>query len=346
MKRSIDVALVGLASVSVLGLVSVCQADSSAIQSSVADVKASLGNHGVKEIVFATRQDGNDGHWYANIGYWSYDKDNMLYGKGGRLCKLNVETGELVTLIDDPQGTIRDPVVHYDAENILFSRRLGDSRVFHLYECDLQGANIRQLTDGAYDDIEPCYLPDGGIVFVSGRGKRFVNCWLTQVAILYRCDGDGKHITQLSANIEHDNTPWVLPDGRIVYQRWEYIDRSQVHFHHLWTMNPDGTNQMVYFGNLHPGGLFIDARPIPNSDKLVLINSPGHGRCEHSGHVAIVDNKRGPDDLEGLVNLSDDTSYRDPWPLSEELFLAAKGRQIMALGREYWRSLWYQPPAE
>ncbi len=107
MKRSIDVALVGLASVSVLGLVSVCQADSSAIQSSVADVKASLGNHGVKEIVFATRQDGNDGHWYANIGDWSYDKDNMLYGKGGRLCKLNVETGELVTLIDDPQGSWR-----------------------------------------------------------------------------------------------------------------------------------------------------------------------------------------------------------------------------------------------
>ena len=57
-------------------------------------------------------------------------------------------------------------------------------------------AQLAKHGDGEYDDIEPCYLPDGGIVFVSGRGKRFVNCWLTQVAILYRCDGDGRNITQ------------------------------------------------------------------------------------------------------------------------------------------------------
>ncbi|MEZ6076926.1 MAG: hypothetical protein R3C56_15040 [Pirellulaceae bacterium] len=301
--------------------------------SSVADVKTQLAIHGVKEIVFAAREDGDDGHWYANIGYWSYDANKMLYGKGGRLCKYNVESGELVTLIDDPLGTVRDPVVHYDAEKILFSWRQADSRVFHLYECDLRGENITQLTDGEYDDIEPCYLPDGGIVFVSGRGKRFVNCWLTQVAILYRCDGDGRNITQLSANLEHDNTPWVLPDGRIVYQRWEYVDRSQVNFHHLWTMNPDGTNQMIYFGNLHPGGLYIDPRPIPDSAELVFINSPGHGRREHSGHVAVVDGSRGPDELGALANLSDDTNYRDPWPLSGELFLVAKGRQLMAMNR-------------
>ena len=102
--------------------------------SSVADAKSKLASYGVKEIVFAAREDGNDGHWYANIGYWSYDDNKMLYGKGGRLCKFNVETGELVTLIDDPQGTVRDPVVHYDAEKILFSWRQADSRVFHLYE--------------------------------------------------------------------------------------------------------------------------------------------------------------------------------------------------------------------
>ncbi|TWT81044.1 translocation protein TolB [Planctomycetes bacterium CA13] len=298
---------------------------------SVVEARTQLAEHDVKEVVFATREDGKDGHWYANIGYWSYDENDMLYGRGGRLCKLNIETGELVTLIDDPKGTVRDPVVHYDAKKILFSWRQGDSRTFHLYECDMRGENITQLTDGEYDDIEPCYLPDGGIIFVSGRGKRWVNCWLTQVAILFRCDGDGKNITQLSANIEHDNTPWVLPDGRIVYQRWEYIDRSQVNYHHLWTMNPDGTNQMIYFGNLHPGGLFIDARPIPNSDNLVFINSPGHGSREHSGHVAIVDSNRGPDDQGALVNLSDDATFRDPWPLSSDLFLVARGRQILAM---------------
>ena len=295
---------------------------------------AKLAEHGVKEIVFSTRADSNDGHWYANLGYWSFDENDMLYGKGGRLCKLNVETGKYTVLISDPEGTIRDPVVHYDAEKILFSWRKADSRVFHLYECDLNGGQIRQITNGKYDDIEPCYLPDGDIVFVSGRGKRYVNCWLTQVAILYRCDADGGNIQQLSANIEQDNTPWVLADGRIIYQRWEYIDRSQVSFHHLWSMYPDGTNQTVYFGNMYPGGLYIDAKPIPGTEKVVFINSPGHGRREHSGDIAIVSDRRGPDNREALRNLTNDPQYRDPWPLSADLFLAAKGKKIVVLNGE------------
>lgn len=294
-------------------------------------VKNVLLGCGVKEIVFAARENGKDGHWYANIGYWSYDENNMLYGKGGRLCKLDVETGRMTVLIDDPEGTIRDPAVHYDAGKILFSWRKADSRFFNLYECDVNGKILGQLTDDEYDDIEACYLPDGGIIFVSTRCKRYVNCWLTHVGTIHRCDADGGNIRELSANIEHDNTPWVLPDGRIIYTRWEYIDRSQVDYHHLWTMNPDGTGQMVYFGNMHPPNVYIDARPIPGSDKIVFINSPGHGRIEHAGHVAVVSDEKGPDDLSQLKNISQKASYRDPWPLSVDLFIVSDNKDMVLM---------------
>jgi hypothetical protein len=49
--------------------------------------------------------------------------------------------------------------------------------------------------------------------------KRWVNCWVTQVATLHRGHGDGSHIRPLSSNNEQDNTPWPLPDGRILYTR-------------------------------------------------------------------------------------------------------------------------------
>ena len=89
-----------------------------------------------------------------------------------------------------------------------------------------------------------------------------------------------------------------MPDGRLLYTRWEYVDRSQVDYHHLWAANPDGTAQMIWYGNLHPGIVMIDAKPIPGSDKVVAIFSPGHGQREHAGAVTLVDPSAGPDDTQ------------------------------------------------
>jgi hydrazine synthase alpha subunit-like protein len=282
----------------------------------------------VEEIIFASRQLGHDGHWYANIGYYAKDEDEKAYREMGRLSKFNLRTKKLTVLLDDPKGTVRDPQVHYDGKKILFSYRKGGTKNFHLYEINTDGTGLKQLTDGIYDDIEPTYLPDGDIIFVSTRCKRWVNCWLTQVAILYRCDGQGKNIRPISCNGEHDNTPWPLPDGRILYQRWEYIDRSQVHYHHLWSCNPDGTGQMVYYGNLHPGILMIDAKPIPDSNKIVAIFSPGHGRKEHNGRITIVSPDMGPDDLGSARTVHQSANFRDPYAFSEDCIMIAHDTRI------------------
>jgi cytochrome c553 len=285
----------------------------------------------LKEIVFAMRKPGHDSHWYANFGYYGPNENRPAYLPGGRLCKLDLASGAATNLIDDPQGGIRDPVLNRDATRILFAWRKGTDAYYHLHDCRLDGSDLRQLTSGPWDDFEPSQLPDGGIVFVSSRCNRWVNCWLTQVATLHRCDADGNHIEPLSANLEQDNTPWPLPDGRILYQRWEYIDRSQVHYHHLWTTNPDGTNQMVYYGNQTPGIVMIDAKPIPDSDQVVSIFSPGHGQKEHSGQVVTLDPRLGPDDPAAVHTLTQSADFRDPWPLAGDAFLVARGAELLAM---------------
>ncbi|MGD0536951.1 MAG: hypothetical protein ABSC03_04815 [Verrucomicrobiota bacterium] len=285
---------------------------------------------GVDGIVFAVRQPGKDGHWYANFSYYAADANRKAYGDGGRLCRLN-RAGEVTVLLDDPKGGVRDPQVNYDATKIIFSYRRGGTPNYLLYEINPDGTALKQLTSGDYDDIEPACLPDGSIVFVSSRCKRWVNCWLTQVAILHRCDADGKNVRPLSSNNEQDNTPWPLPDGRILYTRWEYVDRSQVDYHHLWTINPDGSGQMVYYGNLHPSTVMIDAKPIPNSDKIVASFSPGHGIREHDGVITVVDPKAGPDDTASARRISQDGWFRDPWAFSEDCFLAAQGSTLVVM---------------
>ncbi|MHC4399512.1 MAG: HzsA-related protein [Planctomycetota bacterium] len=304
-----------------------------------------------EEIVFAVRVPGRD-HWYVTFGNYAdhsetpakqlgFKKEDGVYwgyGDGGRLCRLNLRTGELKLLLDDPKGGVRDPQVHYDGRKVLFSYRPGGTHTFHLYEINVDGSGLVQLTDGPDDDIEPTYCPDGSIVFCSSRCRRFVNCWYTRVATLYRCDADGKNVHMLSSNNDHDNTPWVLPDGRILYMRWEYVDRSQVHFHHLWTTNPDGTGQMVYYGNMHGGVAMLDAKPIPGTKKVVASFSPGHGRPEHMGPIAVVDPTPGPDESAAVRYVSKDRDWRaqwkDPYAISEDCFLAAHPKGIFVMDGE------------
>ena len=92
------------------------------------------------------------------------------------LCAVNPSTGALRTLVNDPTGRVRDPQLHYDGRKILFSYRRGGEPAYHLYEINVDGMGLKQLTGGPDDDIEPCYLPDGSICFVSSRCHPFVNC--------------------------------------------------------------------------------------------------------------------------------------------------------------------------
>ncbi|MHC4566375.1 MAG: TolB family protein, partial [Planctomycetota bacterium] len=98
---------------------------------------------------------------------------------------------------------------------IVFSYRKGGSDSFHLYEINVDGAGLRQLTDGPYNDIEPTYLADGGILFCSDRCNRWVNCWLTKVAVMYRCDADGSNIRQICRP-----QPGPLPSPLDDQSRW------------------------------------------------------------------------------------------------------------------------------
>lgn len=316
-----------------------------ALQNLLADALAGpLAN--VEELVFTTRNFSIDNHYYANIGrHFGKQADgsrSRIWGAGGRLMKLKLRTGETTALIEDLEGSIRDPQVHYDGKRIIFSWLKGGTEHFNLYEINTDGTGLRRLTDNPYDDIEPTYLASGDIVFSSSRANRAVNCWLYPVATLYRSDGNGRNIRPLSPNLEFDNTPWPLPDGRILFTRWEYNDRSQFAYHHLWSARPDGSGVAAYFGNMHGGHVYIDAKPIPSEDDVVLTISHGHGDRDHHGTIAVFSPEFGPDALGALehVGLSYGSVYRRPYPLSRDFFLVttvhwsdASPSRIMLLSR-------------
>ncbi|NLX55683.1 MAG: hypothetical protein GXY58_11270 [Planctomycetaceae bacterium] len=318
-----------------------------------------------EEILFAVRKPSIDGHWYGNIAYYANDQCQPTFpmNSGGQLCIYNVKTGQVRTILDDPEGNIRDPQIHYDAQKLIFAYLPRGKRHYSLYEINLDGTGLRQLTGvgedvvpgmedhqvfspPGWDDFEPTYLPDGQIIFCSTRANRYVQCWLTQVATLYKCDANGDNIRPVSTNVEQDNTPWPLANGQIAYMRWEYVDRYHMGYHHLWVMNPDGTRQMVLYGNQINHGVILAPKPVPHSSRLVVTWSPGHGMREHYGKIALIDPRLGPDDPRGLQYISKDNVHCDPWALSEDRFLAANKTAIELVNGQGETEVLYRLPAE
>ncbi len=305
---------------------------------------------GAEEIVFAVRDLCAATQTYATFGEYANERKFIYPPDGSQLCKLNLRTGKVTVLLDDPGGGVRDPRVHYDGGKLLFAYRKGGSHQYHLYEVNTDGSGFRQLTFGDHDNVEPAYLPDGGIIFTSSRCNRFIGCNRVPTATIHRMDADGDNVLSLSASPLLDDRPAVLWDGRVCYTRWEYTDRAAETFRDLWVMNPDGTGQMVLFGGTgQPYPEFhakCDALPIPGAaGKLVLIFSPALGHRENAGNVTIVDMKGGPDAWAAAKQISPELSklrwtiglgqgesgFRDPYPLSEDCFLVAQDRSLLVM---------------
>jgi hypothetical protein len=216
-------------------------------------------------------------------------------------------------------------------------------RCFHIFSLGLDGGALAQLTDGPADDFDPCALPDGGLAFMSTRRGGFGRChnpWEPLPAYtLHRMDRDGGGVRTLSFHETNEWHPSVLADGRIVYSRWDYVDRSAAHFHGLWASNPDGTNPVELFGNYTQRiNACFQARAIPGSGALVFVAGAHH--ADVGGSLVVVDPDRatldpesGETSLDAIERLTPEVCFPEaagwpksyfhaPWPLSEKYFLA------------------------
>ncbi len=251
--------------------------------------------------------------------------------------------GEVKTLLDVPRGVVRDPEVSFDGKRILVSLRHDIKDDYHLYELNSDGSGLKQLTFGAgVSDFDPLYLPDGRIAFSSTREPKYCMCNRHIMGNLFAMDADGANIHQIGHSTLHEGHGALTPDGRILYDRWEYVDRNFGDAQGLWTTNPDGTNHAVFWGNNTPSpGAVLDARILPGApERFIATFSSCHDRPW--GAIAIVDRRIGVDGKPpvlrtwptGAIDLvmkgNYDTftqvkpKYEDPYPLSDKYFLAVR----------------------
>ena len=241
-------------------------------------------------------------------------------------------------LFEDPDGAVFDLNVSYDAKTLFFSHRRRGDENWHLCEMGVDGSRLRQITDGPYTDFGPEELPDGRLVFCSTRIRCFNVCAQTLSTALFSINRDGTDIRQVTVNSLNDYTPKMLPTGQILYTRWEYVDRDVKWRQSLWTVNPDGSNMQLFFGNtIRNPAVFWQARPIPGTDQVVATFAPHHGWP--LGAIGTVTRRHGPEAPVGkgfdwitreYPNIFDNArltewAYRDPFPVGGRQFLVSYG---------------------
>ncbi|MBM3879826.1 MAG: hypothetical protein FJ387_08920 [Verrucomicrobia bacterium] len=222
---------------------------------------------------------------------------------------------------------------------------------YHIFRAQVDGTGLRQLTDGCWNDFDPCFLPNGRIAFISERAGGQVRCGMRPLpsGTLHAMMPDGSDMIQLSWHDTQEWHPSVDNHGLIAYTRWDYVDRDSDVAHHLWLCTPDGRDPRSPHGNypdqreLRPW-MEMSIRAIPGSHKYVAVAAPHHG--EAYGSLVLIDVRqpedRGTAQLERVtpeVPFPESESapgvphakgkhdplsevYGTPWPLSEDYFLA------------------------
>ncbi|MDP6633279.1 MAG: hypothetical protein QGG42_00090 [Phycisphaerae bacterium] len=335
---------------------------------------ALLKNSPVKfdKIVFIKRITYTSSHYYTEYV-------DSKWTPGGSLCVLDLKTGKVAELVSElKNGVFGRFDLSFDAKRIIFDFKADPQEGYRIYEIDIdpvkgvRTGKLRQITfppanekqlqklyraNARYhhgtDDMHPCYLPDGGVCFISTRCQYGILCDSPDnfsTTVLYRMGADGRNMTRLSNSSVSEASPAVLPDGRIMYTRWEYVDKGSVSAKCLWSVRADGSGSAEIYGNNieHPNTM-IFGRPIPDRPShYVFLGVPHCCPQNGIGTVVRIDMNKNIRTTEPMTYITPYVKpqkwggfiftepggktrrgpgfgplFRDPYPLSDKLFLVA-----------------------
>lgn len=274
------------------------------------------------------------------------------WGKAPRVLDLTrnavVQNGRMAGRRLD-HGAFATPDLSYDGRSVVFAWTdnrehewgFGTKSCFHLFRINADGTGLTQLTDGPYNDFDPCWLPDGRIAFVSERRGGHIRCFAGYLKVrtytMFSMAADGTDIRPMSYFETSEWNPTVNNHGQVVFTRWDYTDRENCLGSRIWLCRPDGSDPRAPHGNYPQpyysfpdrprfemvGGREIDGRmgtplvemgirAIPDSPLYVFTAAPHHG--EAFGSLCTLD-LRIPDD--GRMSQIRRITPEEPFPESE-----------------------------
>ncbi|MGL4852721.1 MAG: SUMF1/EgtB/PvdO family nonheme iron enzyme [Phocaeicola sp.] len=242
------------------------------------------------------------------------------------LSDLRGEKAKERTIYKSQRGEgISDMQLHWDADRIIFSGGTpivldsfyGQSYPnWHIFEVNTNSGELKHITapfknlpDIEYGD--PCYLPDGRIIFTNNIGYNGIPCEHGERIIMNLAIFDPKDNSMRKLTFDQDGnwSPTVLHNGRIMYTRYEYTDLTHYFTRIVMHSNPDGTDARALYGSgsYWPTSVF-DMQQLPGTSSTFVGTVSGHHGIQRSGRLVIIDPNKGRKEISGVVQ---ELPYKD-----------------------------------
>ncbi|NQT39117.1 MAG: hypothetical protein HQ581_16580, partial [Planctomycetes bacterium] len=134
------------------------------------------GKLGFEKILLVKRKPLNISHVYV------YHVEGFRPGGGLYVFSPGEFDGELKCIFDAGEGMITTADLSYDGKEVVFALRRGghvgsnpvghiediscykeEESNYHVFKINFDGTGLAQLSDGSYNNLDPAWLPDGGI---------------------------------------------------------------------------------------------------------------------------------------------------------------------------------------
>ena len=345
------------------------------------DISKRLSSSAIPSIVFVSRNPIPASDPRSPGGIPGFGPQCRTIVVGGKLM-LRKPDGSVRTLIGSERlWDVSDPCISWDAKAIVFSCIIHPDSNWRVYYVKVDGSDFAQLTHsdrrldlsqfGAaassfsrYDDFDPCWMPDGRIVFASTRHPSMASLDQLLTSNLYVMNADGSDLHRITSERNGAEEPTIDPlTGRIVFARWWInLDRPSnmtreglaredqlaltTDIGNIWlamSANPDGNLLKLYAGFARTRFGTQTYKPSVMSDgRLLSTFSPHTSLTPTIGGTGIRWFKHGADHEHYVIGVKSDESLRQarsiPPPYATDPVQLSNGSILLSYssdGRDY-----------
>ena len=154
-------------------------------------------------------------------------KANGFFDFGDRARLVKVCQDSSIEELNRDFHSACDPSISFDASHILFAGKRAPDDNWNIYEMEIDGSNVRQITDGIGNCRSPDYQatlytivspePWYQLTFVGMENGASDEYGAGMTTNLYSCKLDGSAVRRLTFNLSDNMDPFIMSDGRLLF---------------------------------------------------------------------------------------------------------------------------------